>query len=85
MRSWATKGFRYFPERTTPAAAHAADAAFINGVLELEMPDEAVTVDGDGSHLTIVLNNLLNNAIKYSPEGGCVVCRLERDSSAAVE
>jgi len=40
--------------------------------LVLELPDEAVVIDGDRDRLAQVIGNLLSNAIKYSPDGGVV-------------
>ena len=39
-----------------------------NGEVELEFEAENETVSGDEVHLANVLNNLIDNAIKYSPE-----------------
>ena len=36
--------------------------------VEFAVPDEAVTVVGDASHLDRVLMNLLSNAVKFTPE-----------------
>jgi signal transduction histidine kinase len=36
-----------------------------------------VLVDADRSRLTTILTNLIDNAIKYSPQGGEVRCRLQ--------
>jgi signal transduction histidine kinase len=38
----------------------------------LQTPDHPVTVRADGDRFQRVLENLINNAIKYSPDGGAV-------------
>ncbi len=45
--------------------------------VEVRAPDEGVLVNGDPRYLARVLNNLMDNAIKYWPEGGTVVVELE--------
>ena len=40
--------------------------------LEVELPEQPLTVRGDPGRLAQVVGNLLSNAIKYSPEGGKV-------------
>ncbi|WP_353829136.1 sensor histidine kinase [Agromyces sp. SYSU T0242] len=44
----------------------------------VEVPDDAVTVEGDASRLTQVVANLLANARTHTPDGTEVVVRLER-------
>ncbi len=42
----------------------------------LEAPAEATMVRGDRLRLGLVFESLLDNAVKYSPDGGDVVCRM---------
>jgi len=52
--------------------------------LELHLPDEQVLVLGEGRLIEQVVNNLLSNAAKYSPEGGTITVRVARDDAFAV-
>lgn len=40
--------------------------------LEVRVPEQPVWIDGDEVRLTQIVANLLNNAAKFTPEGGCV-------------
>jgi signal transduction histidine kinase/DNA-binding response OmpR family regulator len=40
--------------------------------LTLSLPDEPVNLNGDATRLAQVVNNLLSNASKYTPEGGAI-------------
>jgi signal transduction histidine kinase len=54
--------------------------------LAVDAPDGSVEVDADGERLRQVLGNLLDNAIKYSPNGGQVAILVEaRDGFGAIE
>ena len=52
--------------------------------LVLVRPEESVAVSGDRERLEQVLVNLLQNAIKYSPQGGRIVVMVRRDGADAV-
>ncbi|MFT4541470.1 MAG: two-component system phosphate regulon sensor histidine kinase PhoR [Planctomycetota bacterium] len=51
---------------------HESSALQRNVACELLVPEEPVTVLGDRESLVQVMDNLLDNAIKYTPEGGAV-------------
>lgn len=51
---------------------------FPKGVIRLEIPPQFAPVQADMSGLTAVVQNLLENALKYSPEGEPVVLAAER-------
>lgn len=52
--------------------------------LRLQCPDEPLLVEGDELRLEQVFQNLLQNAIKYSPAGGQVELVLDRDDHCAI-
>lgn len=51
--------------------------------IAISMDTEPVLVHGDAERLQMVVQNLLDNAIKYSPEGGEVRCAVERRGDLA--
>jgi signal transduction histidine kinase len=66
-------------------AAGAARPHLLAGQTLVVQPDgEPVLVMGDRLRLTTVVTNLIENAIKYSPDGGPIRCRVARERSAAV-
>lgn len=52
--------------------------------LEATIPEEALTILGDPGRLEQVIQNLLQNAIKYSPNGGTIALGIERQQQLAV-
>lgn len=52
--------------------------------LELKLPEQTAWIDGDPLRLAQVLWNLLNNAAKYTPEGGTITLTVKRHEKAEV-
>ena len=69
-------------ERCIRDMANRADAKGIN--LRITPPDIAVTVTADEEGLQTVLANLLDNAIKYTPDGGQVNVRWGQEADMMV-
>jgi signal transduction histidine kinase len=52
--------------------------------LELKTPAGTVLAHVDGARVKQVVDNLISNAVKYSPENGVITVALERDEASAV-
>lgn len=50
--------------------------------IETHLPDSLLTVHASLSHLTVVFRNLLDNAIKYTPEGGHIQWTISASSDS---
>jgi signal transduction histidine kinase/ActR/RegA family two-component response regulator len=52
--------------------------------IELRVPDEGVHVNADPVRIDQILNNVLGNAIKYTPEGGHILITVRSEVGQAV-
>jgi len=52
-------------------------------VLSLDLPEQAVTVNGNAVQLRSALGNLLDNALKFTPEGGTINVTLRPTGESA--
>jgi PAS domain S-box-containing protein len=50
----------------------------VSHTVDCQMPTSMLMIDGDEVRLEQVIQNLITNAIKYSPQGGSVVVRIEQ-------
>ncbi|MEH7123475.1 cell wall metabolism sensor histidine kinase WalK [Bacillus sp. JJ1532] len=55
-----------------------------NVTFERKLPDHSAFVEMDGDKLTQVIDNIISNALKYSPEGGKITFRLEEQNEFVV-
>jgi signal transduction histidine kinase len=51
--------------------------------IRVSLPSHEVRVRGDRSRLLMVLDNLISNALKYSPNGGMIDCSVKSDAKWA--
>jgi two-component system sensor histidine kinase GlrK len=59
--------------------AQAQTAKMIGREIQLDLKLEEATVYGDCKQLETIFENLFSNAVKFSPQGGTVGCRLNGD------
>jgi signal transduction histidine kinase len=66
------------------AVRSAGTAATDRHGLRTELPGQPVVVRADRGRILMVINNLVDNAIKYSPGGGEVCCRVASSGQSAL-
>lgn len=71
-------------EPVRAAAEEMRPLAEAGHTLHLELPAQPVCVPGDRARLTEVVASLLDNAVKYSPHGGRIECRLRIEGERAL-
>jgi len=52
--------------------------------IKVEPPDDVLFVQADPVRLEQIIWNLLNNSVKFTPRGGCIVVRLEEENDEIV-
>jgi PAS domain S-box-containing protein len=75
---------RFDPVALTQDVVDSAELHLPNGIeLRVEAPEDIPPVAGDANQLRQVISNLVDNAIKYSPQGGDVELRLNQNGQFA--
>jgi signal transduction histidine kinase len=67
-----------------PLSAAALAAAQRNQAFNVRIADRAIRVEGDPIRLAQAVSNLLHNAVKYTPEHGCISVNLLSDHNVLV-
>jgi signal transduction histidine kinase len=67
-------------------AVDASNPLIIAGrhALRFDTPDDPIWLDADLMRLSQVISNLLNNAAKYTPEGGAIVLSTRQEGAEAI-
>ncbi|MDA5094643.1 HAMP domain-containing sensor histidine kinase [Aliiroseovarius sp. KMU-50] len=75
-----TMDVRKLVRESVDASKGYADALGMS--LDVELPQEEALIEGDHTRLTQVMENLLSNALKFSPEGSKVKVSVQIDENA---
>jgi signal transduction histidine kinase len=62
---------------------HAEESRTKRQTVTLSVPEPTIAVLGEGTELLEAVENLINNAIKYTPNGGCIHARAVHDGDHA--
>jgi two-component system, OmpR family, sensor histidine kinase VicK len=68
----------------TERAIDGMQALLTNHEVRFDKPSRAIQAEVDPDRFQIVVRNLLSNAAKYSPAGGCITVRVSRNGGAKV-
>lgn len=49
-----------------------------------KLPDETIAISGDRDKLVQLMDNMISNAVKYSPEGGVITIALKREKERVI-
>ena len=69
---------RHAVETSTPAIESGKHT------IEVDLPNEPVTISGDAHRLAQLFSNILNNAARYTPPGGSIALRARAEGGQAV-
>ena len=67
-----------------PLAAAALATAKRNQTFTVQIADRTLRIEGDPVRLAQAVNNLLHNAVKYTPENGCITVNVLSDGKNLV-
>ncbi|WP_429322488.1 sensor histidine kinase [Paraburkholderia sp. GAS448] len=67
-----------------PLAAAALATAKRNQTFTVQIADRTLRIEGDPVRLAQAVNNLLHNAVKYTPENGCITVNVLSDGKDLV-
>lgn len=76
--------FHHVLDRFEMMIKTSTDEPLKNYFIEREITKQEIWVEIDADRIMQVLDNILNNAFKYSPDGGIITCRLVKTHNSVV-
>ncbi|MFL2099696.1 cell wall metabolism sensor histidine kinase WalK [Desemzia sp. FAM 23991] len=76
--------FHHVLDRFEMMIKTSTDEPLKNYSIEREITKQEIWVEIDADRIMQVLDNILNNAFKYSPDGGIITCRLVKTHNSVV-